>query len=142
MQVVDVVPEVQSVSLGGSTGDTVYLSFLEQNTTVVIGTDTAATIQASLEGLVTVSAYPVAETSPLFDYFVVGNASIEPGFIMRYWLICRSALGKLTPNCHKCCPHYKSCRSQQGDEVIVQRIPRVQIMLVSVGMKYVEQEHT
>lgn len=53
-QVVDVVPEVQSVSLLGSTGELVYLSFLGQNITVVIGTDTPSTIQSSLESLVTV----------------------------------------------------------------------------------------
>lgn len=55
-QVVDVVPEVQSVSLDGASADTVDLSFLEQSITVTIGTDTPDGIQTALEALLTVSA--------------------------------------------------------------------------------------
>ena len=54
-QVVDVTPEVQSVSLLGSTGEEVFISFLEQNITVRIGTDTPTDIRVSLEALITVS---------------------------------------------------------------------------------------
>lgn len=54
MQVVDVVPELQNVTLLGSAGDDVYLSFLGQNVTVTIGTDTLADIEAALEALLTV----------------------------------------------------------------------------------------
>lgn len=53
-QVVDVVPDVQNVALVGTSGDDVELSFLGQNITVTIGTDTPAAIQASLEALLTV----------------------------------------------------------------------------------------
>lgn len=48
---------MQSVSLLASAGEDVYLSFLEQNITVTIGTDTPATIQAALEALLTASIY-------------------------------------------------------------------------------------
>lgn len=54
-QIVDVVPEVQSVSLVGLTAETVELSFLEQSITITIGTDTADDIQAALEALLTAS---------------------------------------------------------------------------------------
>lgn len=54
-QVVDVVPEVQSVSILASTGEDFFLSFLEQNITVAVGSDTTASIQTSLEALLTAS---------------------------------------------------------------------------------------
>lgn len=56
VQVVDVVPEVQSVSILASAGEDFFLSFLEQNITVSVGSDTTASIQASLEALLTASA--------------------------------------------------------------------------------------
>lgn len=55
IQVVDVVPEVQSVSILASAGESFFLSFLEQNITVDVGSDTTASIQTSLEALLTVS---------------------------------------------------------------------------------------
>ena len=54
-QVVDVVPKVQSVSILASTGEDFFLSFLEQNITVAVGSDTTASIQTSLEALLTAS---------------------------------------------------------------------------------------
>lgn len=57
-QVVDVVPEVQSVSLVGLSAESVQLSFLAQSINVTIGTDTADDIQTALEALLTVSAVP------------------------------------------------------------------------------------
>lgn len=55
IQVVDVVPEVQSVSILASAGENFFLSFLEQNITVAVGSDTTASIQTYLEALLTVS---------------------------------------------------------------------------------------
>lgn len=55
IQVVDVVPEVQSVSILASTGEDFFLSFLEQNITVAVGSDTTASIQTSLEATLTAS---------------------------------------------------------------------------------------
>ena len=55
IQVVDVVPEVQSVSILASAGEDFFLSFLEQNITVAVGSDTTASIQTSLEATLTAS---------------------------------------------------------------------------------------
>lgn len=55
-KIVDVVPEVQRVSLLANTGEDVDFVFLEQDITVTVGTDTPADIQAALEDLITVSS--------------------------------------------------------------------------------------
>lgn len=48
------IPEVQDVALLASTGEQFSLSFLEQNITVSVGTDTTDDVQTALEALLTV----------------------------------------------------------------------------------------
>ncbi|CAM9397977.1 unnamed protein product, partial [Hapterophycus canaliculatus] len=62
-EVVDVVPEVQSVSLLGASGEVVAFSFLGQSVDVTIGTDTPADLQTALEAFLTIGAGNVDVTS-------------------------------------------------------------------------------
>ncbi|CAM9800578.1 unnamed protein product [Ectocarpus sp. 6 AP-2014] len=72
-EVVDVVPEVQSAALLGASAEPVYLSFLEQNITVTIGTDTPADIQASLEALLTIGTGNVEVSSDVGSSTALDN---------------------------------------------------------------------
>ncbi|CAM9445800.1 unnamed protein product, partial [Laminaria digitata] len=75
-QVVDVVPEVQSVSILASAGEDFFLSFLEQNITVAVGSDTTASIQTSLEALLTIEAgnVEVASTVGSSTVLTIGDS--------------------------------------------------------------------